>query len=128
MKRVFNYYCTISKDTGEITVEQKRINNVLMENRNAIIKLVTKAANGYRNWERFRSRCMLVLEKGIDFRSTRMTEALKWLKKRTRTTKMLSEPNLSYKPFWGIYRPLNSWRANSPNPIQIYCAKITLYQ
>ena len=36
---------------------------------------------------------------------------------------MLSEPNLSYKPFWGICRPLNSWRANSPNPIQIYCAK-----
>ena len=37
---------------------------------------------------------------------------------------MLSEPNLSYKPFWGICRPLNSWRANSPNPIQIYCAII----
>ena len=36
---------------------------------------------------------------------------------------MLSEPNISYKPFWGICRPLNSWRANSPNPIQIYCAK-----
>ena len=37
---------------------------------------------------------------------------------------MLSEPNISYKPFWGICRPLNSWRANSPNPIQIYCAYI----
>jgi len=37
---------------------------------------------------------------------------------------MLSEPNISYKPFWGICRPLDSWRANSPNPIQIYCAKI----
>ena len=35
---------------------------------------------------------------------------------------MLSEPKISYKPFWGICRPLNSWRANSPNPIQIYCA------
>ena len=41
---------------------------------------------------------------------------------------MLSEPNISYKPFWGICRPLNSWRANSPNPIQIYCAnKIYLF-
>ena len=39
---------------------------------------------------------------------------------------MLSEPNISYKPFWGICRPLNSWRANSPNPIQIYCANILL--
>ena len=37
---------------------------------------------------------------------------------------MLSESNISYKPFWGICRPLNSWRANSPNPIQIYCAKV----
>ena len=35
---------------------------------------------------------------------------------------MLPEPKISYKPFWGICRPLNSWRANSPNPIQIYCA------
>ena len=70
---IINSFCiskadyNVSKDTGEITVEQKRINNALMENRNAIIKLVTKAANGYRNWERFRNRCMLVLEKGIDF-------------------------------------------------------------
>ena len=37
---------------------------------------------------------------------------------------MLSEPNISYKPFWGICRPLNSWRANSPNPIQICCAYV----
>ena len=67
MKHAFNHWCIVLKDTGEITVEQKRINNALMENRNAIIKLVTKAANGYRNWERFRNRYMLVLEKGIDF-------------------------------------------------------------
>ena len=40
---------------------------------------------------------------------------------------MLSEPNISYKPFWGICRPLNSWRANSPNPIQIYCANKKRY-
>lgn len=39
---------------------------------------------------------------------------------------MLSESNISYKPFWGICRPLNSWRANSPNPIQIYCAIIAM--
>ena len=67
MKHAFNYCCSVLKDTGEITVEPKRNNNTLMENRNAIIKLVTKAANGYRNWERFRNRCMLVLENGIDF-------------------------------------------------------------
>ena len=32
-----------------------------------IIQLVTKTTNGYRNWDRFRNRCMLILEKGIDF-------------------------------------------------------------
>ena len=41
---------------------------------------------------------------------------------------MLPEPKISYKPFWGICRPLNSWRANSPNPIQIYCAAIFVMQ
>ena len=40
--------------------------------------------------------------------------------------KMLSKPNLSYKPFWGICRPLISWRANSPNPIQIYCVRLRI--
>jgi hypothetical protein len=79
-----------------------------MENRNAIIKLVTKAANGYRNWEWFRNRYILVLEKGIDFEIGMDGGSVKMVEKRTRTTKMLSEPNLSYKPFWGIYLPLNS--------------------
>lgn len=67
MKHTFNCWCIVSKDTGEIAVEQKRINNALMENRNTSIKLVTKTTNDYRNWERFRNRCMLDLEKGIDF-------------------------------------------------------------
>ncbi|WP_295766719.1 hypothetical protein [uncultured Holdemanella sp.] len=77
MKRAFNYYFIVSKDTGEITVEQKRINNAFMENRSAIIKLVTKATSGYGNWDRFRNRCMLILEKALILKSTRMTEALK---------------------------------------------------
>ena len=99
MKRTFNYCFIVSKDTGVITVEQKRINNALMENRNAIIKLVTKAANGYRNWDRFRNRCMLILEKGIDFEINKNDGSIKIIEKKTRTTKMLFEPNISYKPF-----------------------------
>ena len=84
---IINSFCiskaeyNVSKDTGEITVEQKRINNALMENRNAIIKLVTKAANGYRNWERFRNRCMLVLEKGIDFEIDKDDGSVKMVEK-----------------------------------------------
>lgn len=116
MKRTFNYCFIVSKDTGVITVEQKRINNALIENRNAIIKFVTKTANVYRNWNRFRNGCMIILEKASILKSTRMTEALKWLKKKDPNNKMLSEPNISYKTFWGICRPLKSWRANSPNP------------
>ena len=85
---IINSFCiskadyNVSKDTGEITVEQKRINNALMENRNAIIKLVTKAANGYRNWERFRNRCMLVLEKGIDFEIDKDDGSIKMVEKK----------------------------------------------
>ena len=81
MKHAFNYCCIVSKDTVEITVEQKRINNALLENHNAIIKLVTKATSDYQRWERFRNGCMLILEKASILKSTRMTEALKWLKK-----------------------------------------------
>lgn len=81
LKHAFNCRCIVSKDTGEITVEQKRINNALLENHNAIIKLVTKATSGYQSWERFRNGCMLILEKASILKSTRMTEALKWLKK-----------------------------------------------
>ena len=82
MKLTFNHYCIVSKDTGEITVEQKRINNALMENRNAIIKLVTKAANCYRNWDRFRNRCMLVLEKGIDIEIDKNDGSVKMVEKK----------------------------------------------
>lgn len=53
-----------------------------MENRNAIIKLVTKVANGYRNWDRFRNRCMLVLEKGIDFENDKDDGSIKMVKKK----------------------------------------------
>ena len=81
MKHAFNYCCIVSKDTVEITVEQKRINNALLENHNAIIKLVTKATSGYQSWERFRNGCMLVLEKGIDFEIDKDDGSIKMVEK-----------------------------------------------
>uniref|UniRef100_UPI0040267A20 transposase n=1 Tax=Holdemanella biformis TaxID=1735 RepID=UPI0040267A20 len=61
----------------------EKLNNALMENRNAIIKLVTKVADGYRNWDRFRNRCMLVLEKGIDdFENDKDDGSVKMVKKK----------------------------------------------
>ena len=99
MKHAFNNCCIVSKGIGEITVEQKRINNALMKNHNAIIKWITKVANGYRNWERFRNRCMLVLEKGIDFEIDKDDGSVKMVEKMDPDNYTLSEPNLSYKPF-----------------------------
>ena len=85
---IINSFCTskaeynVSKDTGEITVEQKRINNALSENCNVIIKLVTKAANGYRNWERFRNRRMLIFKKDIDFEIDKDNGSIKIVEKK----------------------------------------------
>ena len=85
---IINSFCiskadyNVSKDTEEITVKQKRINNALMENRNAIIKLVTKATNSYRNWEQFRNICMLVLEKGIDLEIDKDDGSIKMVEKK----------------------------------------------
>lgn len=81
MKHAFNYCCIVSKDTGEITVEQKRINNALFnhqigyESNQWLSKLGAIQKRMYADW------CMLILEKASILKSTRMTEALKWLKK-----------------------------------------------
>ena len=53
----------VDKDTGQVVVSGIKLNNGLMENRNSIIKMIKKAANGYTNWERFRNRCLYVLRK-----------------------------------------------------------------
>lgn len=51
----------VDPKTGNVEIKEKRVNNALMENRNGILKLITKAANGYKNWDRFRTRAMFVL-------------------------------------------------------------------
>lgn len=122
MKHAFNNCCIVSKEIGEITVEQKRINNALMKNHNAIIKWITKVANGYRNWERFRNRCILVLEKASILNLTRMMEALKWLKKRTRTTTCC--PSLiSATNHFRVYTSLKFLKSKFSNPYKMYCTK-----
>lgn len=56
----------VSKATGKTYIKSKKITNSLIEQKNSVIKLIKKASNGYGNWERFRNRCLLVLE-NIDF-------------------------------------------------------------
>lgn len=76
----------LSRKTGQITVGYKRLNNALMERLNGTVKLITKAANGYTNWERFRNRCMLVLEKGIEFAIDEKDKSVKMVEKKEPTT------------------------------------------
>ena len=52
---------SVNKDTGQVVVSDKKLNNALMENRNSIIKTIKKNSNGYTNWDRFRNRCLYVL-------------------------------------------------------------------
>ena len=66
------------------------------------------------------------LRKVIDFEIDKDDGSVKMVEKMDPDNYMLSEPNISYKPFWGICRPLISWRANSPNPIQIYCVRLRI--
>lgn len=53
----------VDKDTGQVELSERKLNNGLMENRNSILKIIKKNANGYNNWERFRNRCLYVLRK-----------------------------------------------------------------
>lgn len=63
-------------------MNKKRVNNALIENSNGVIKLLTKAANGYTNWNRFRNRCMLILEKDIEFEIDKKDGNVKMVEKK----------------------------------------------
>lgn len=58
---IVNYGYRVDKDTGQVVVSARKLNNGLMENRNSIIKTIKKNSNGYTNWDRFRNRCLYVL-------------------------------------------------------------------
>lgn len=58
---VVKYSYKVDKDTGQVVVSARKLNNGLMENRNSLIKSLKKNSNGYTNWERFRNRCLYVL-------------------------------------------------------------------
>lgn len=61
--RVIKLDHKIDRDTGQVIVSPKKLNNGIMENRNSILKCIKKNANGYSNWHRFRNRCLYVLRK-----------------------------------------------------------------
>jgi transposase len=55
------YGYRVDKDTGQVVVSAKKINNGIMECKNGVLKQIKGNANGYSNWERFRNRCLYVL-------------------------------------------------------------------
>lgn len=57
----------IDKEDGHVAVRRNRMNNAIIENRNAIIKCIKKNANGYTNWDRFRNRVLYVLDADARF-------------------------------------------------------------
>ena len=63
---------------------------------------LSQSAKGYHNWGRFRNRCMLVLEKGIDFEIDKNDESIKIIEKKTRTTKCCPSPISAINRF-GVY-------------------------
>lgn len=57
----------VNKDTGEVTVHPKHMTSAVIERKNGILKLIKKAGCGYRNWDRFRNRCLYVLRKNSSY-------------------------------------------------------------
>ena len=66
---------------------------------------VEYSANGYRNWERFRNRCMLVLEKGIDFEIDKDDGSIKMVEKKEPDNKCCPIPITAINRF-GVYTAL----------------------
>jgi len=60
---IVNTKYKVDKETGLVAVSARRVSNGVMENRNAILKLIKKSSNSYSNWNRFRNRCLYVLRK-----------------------------------------------------------------
>ncbi|MDH6412344.1 MULTISPECIES: transposase, partial [unclassified Breznakia] len=56
--------------TGKTVAETKwrKANNAIAENRNKVIKQLKHNANGFHNWERFRTRALYVLNDDATYR------------------------------------------------------------
>lgn len=50
-----------------VTKGKRRINNGIIENRNKTIKNIKHNSNGYTNWQRYRNRCLYILNSDVTF-------------------------------------------------------------
>lgn len=61
-QEIINSFIIVDKD------HNKKLNNGIVENRNKVIKQLKHNSNGYKNWDRFRSRTLYVLNEDATFR------------------------------------------------------------
>lgn len=67
-KEIINSFIVLKQEyyidtaTGKEKLQEKKMTNAIIENKNAIIKYVKKNANEYTNWEQFRNQIMYVLD------------------------------------------------------------------
>lgn len=59
---ILGYEYKVDSEQGHVDAQYKKMNNAIIENRNSIIKILKKNANGYTNWTRFRNRILYVLD------------------------------------------------------------------
>lgn len=60
---IVGYEYRVEPEAGRVVARDMKMNNAIIENRNSIIKIIKKNANGYTNWTRFRNRLLYVLDK-----------------------------------------------------------------
>ena len=105
MKRTFNYCFIVSKNTGVITVEQKRINNALMENRNANHQISYENSQWLSQLGSIQKQMYVDLRKGIDFEIDKNDGSVKIVEKMAPDKKYCPSPISAINRF-GVYAAL----------------------
>ena len=87
MKQAFNYCCIVSKDTGEITVEQKKNQQCIVAESYRNHQIGYESNQGLSKLGAIQKRVYADLRKGIGFEIDKDVGSIKMAEKRARTTK-----------------------------------------
>ena len=114
-KRHRSNYCRTEKNQQCIVAESYRNHQIGYESNQGLSKLGAIQKRVYAD-----------LRKGIGFEIDKDVGSIKMAEKRARTTKCCPSLISATNRFRVYAAPLISWRANSPNPIQIYCVRLRI--
>ena len=73
-KEIINSFLIVDNEykvegsTGQVAALPKHMSAAVIERKNGVLKLLKKGSMGYKNWDRFRNRCLYVLRKDANFR------------------------------------------------------------